>query len=108
MQITYFLASSLQSTILKHFLCSPKRWASFINNDLYLFLLLYNQTIYLVKELPTFPLPIEQWQQTTRNMKSLLVQTFLYPQNPPILLLACSQFQILSLEELFKKETIKN
>ncbi|ANH78524.1 hypothetical protein [Candidatus Chlamydia sanziniae] len=100
MSFTYFLALPLDILTQKRLLQFPKRWGPFLNSTLYLSLIDYHHVPYLAKQLPPFPLRVEEWEKVIAHVSSLLIHTFLCPHISVLQLLACSQFQKLTLEEL--------
>ncbi|AFS24370.1 hypothetical protein [Chlamydia psittaci] len=97
MGISYFLALPLSEKDLSYFLNSAKRWAPFLNRDLYLSLISYNATAYLAKEISSFPCTLEQWQKAVNHVSSLLTHTFLCSSVDSLVFLACPQFKQIEL-----------
>ncbi|WP_348663519.1 hypothetical protein [Chlamydia vaughanii] len=102
MGITYFLALPLNEQELSRFLSSAKRWAFFLNQELYLSLISYRDTPYLAKEVSSFPCSIESWQRNISHVSSLLKHTFLCPSLSDFTFLACTQYKTIDLENLTK------
>lgn len=84
MHILYFLAHPLseQDTLR---LRSP-RYRTFVNNSLYMSLIAHQGTLYLAKQLPTFPCTIDTWEEHLSHVYSLLKHTFLLAHPHPVLL----------------------
>ncbi|WP_375793745.1 hypothetical protein O1W69_01410 [Chlamydia sp. 12-01] len=97
MGITYFLALPLNEEDASRFLNSAKRWAPFLNQELYLSLISYNDTYYLAKEISSFPCPIEEWQKSVNHVSSLLTHTFSCRSVDALTFLACTQFKQIEL-----------
>ncbi|BAE81753.1 conserved hypothetical protein [Chlamydia felis Fe/C-56] len=97
MGITYFLALPLDEEDILRFLNSAKRWAPFLNQDLYLALISYNDSAYLAKEISSFPCTIEEWQKSVDHVSSLLTHTFLCASVNGLTFFACSQFKQIDL-----------
>ncbi|AAD18857.1 hypothetical protein CpB0746 [Chlamydia pneumoniae TW-183] len=106
MSFTYFLALPVDRLMQERFLCSPKRWAPFINSPLYLTLIADHDTPYLAKNLDKFPLPVEQWEKTVLHVSSLLKSIFLCSDLSSLRLLACTKFEILTLNDLYCAQNI--
>ncbi|CAG9046228.1 hypothetical protein NVRI1_00577 [Chlamydia abortus] len=100
MGIFYFLALPLSEKDLAYFLNFAKRWAPFLNQDLYLSLISYDATAYLAKEISSFPCTLEQWQKAVNHVSSLLTHTFLRSSVDSLLFLACRQFTQIELPAL--------
>ncbi|MEF9496785.1 hypothetical protein [Chlamydia sp. 04-14] len=97
MGITYFLALPLNEEDTSRFLNSAKRWAPFLNQELYLSLISYNDTYYLAKEISRFPCSAEEWEKSINHVSSLLTHTFLCTSIDALTFLACMQFKQIEL-----------
>ncbi|WP_100934427.1 hypothetical protein [Candidatus Chlamydia corallus] len=101
MSFTYFLALPIDRLMQEQFLGSPKRWASLLDSPLYLTLIAYHNTPYLAKKLSDFPWTLEKWQKMVLHVSSLLKSIFLCSDLSSLRLLACSKFEMLTLNDLY-------
>ncbi|SPN73836.1 hypothetical protein C10C_0688 [Chlamydia serpentis] len=100
MSFTYFLALPIDAPTQERLLRSPKRWESLLNSSLYLRIITHQNIPYLAKELPRFPLSIEDWEKTVLHVSSLLKSLFLCSDLSPLRLLVCSKIEQITLKDL--------
>lgn len=73
---TYFLALPLSEETLTSFRQAAPRWSLFINREPYLDLISYENSFYLAKQVPSFPMTLDAWEALVVHVMSLLKTIF--------------------------------
>lgn len=85
----YFLALPLSTNELACFRQESHRWSLFINQEPYLDLISYENHFYLAKQVPTFPLSVDVWEEFVAHVISLLQTVFSFSSIEALQFLSC-------------------
>lgn len=89
--ITYFLALPLSMEEVLRLKKHSAIRQLFINQRPYLDLISYQGTFYLAKQIPQFPLSVEEWEKNIAHVSSVLRHTFEIQSIDALQLLPCVQ-----------------